>query len=132
MAQNGKDQSTGATTRVVERNIEALLEHRRACEASLSWQDHLAGQIAGFAGNIIFVWLHVAAYGGWILLNLGVVPGIVPLDPTFVILAMAASVEALFLSTFILITQIACSLTRTGAPISICRSACLPSMKSLA
>jgi uncharacterized membrane protein len=47
----------------------------------------------------------VAVYGGWILVNLGVVPGIAPFDPTFVILAMAASVEALFLSTFILITQ---------------------------
>jgi uncharacterized membrane protein len=105
MAQNGKDPGTATTTRVVERNIGALLEHRRACEASLSWQDRLAGQIASFAGSMSFVWLHVAAYGGWILLNLGVVPGIAPFDPTFVILAMAASVEAIFLSTFILITQ---------------------------
>ena len=41
-------------------------------------------------------------YGGWILLNLGVVPGIAPFDPTFVILAMAASVEALFLAYHLL------------------------------
>jgi uncharacterized membrane protein len=34
-----------------------------------------------------------------------VLPGIGPWDPTFVVLAMIASVEAIFLSTFILITQ---------------------------
>jgi uncharacterized membrane protein len=52
-----------------------------------------------------FVWLHLAAYGFWVLVNLGVIPGIEPFDPTFVVLAMIASVEAIFLSTFILITQ---------------------------
>jgi uncharacterized membrane protein len=40
-----------------------------------------------------------------ILANLGVVPGVPKFDPSFVILAMVASVEAIFLSTFILITQ---------------------------
>jgi uncharacterized membrane protein len=44
-------------------------------------------------------------YGGWIAANLGVFPGIRPWDRTFVVLAMVASVEAIFLSTFILITQ---------------------------
>jgi uncharacterized membrane protein len=52
-----------------------------------------------------FVWLHVAAYGFWVFVNLGVIPGVPQFDPTFVILAMIASVEAIFLSTFILITQ---------------------------
>lgn len=52
-----------------------------------------------------FVYLHLAAYGFWIFANLGWVPGIVPWDPTFVALAMIVSVEAIFLPTFILITQ---------------------------
>jgi uncharacterized membrane protein len=52
-----------------------------------------------------FVYLHLAVYGAWILANLGVIPGVEPWDPTFVVLAMMASVEAIFLSTFILITQ---------------------------
>ncbi len=39
------------------------------------------------------------------LLNVGLVPGFKPWDPTFVILATAASVEAIFLSTFVLISQ---------------------------
>jgi uncharacterized membrane protein len=47
----------------------------------------------------------VALYGFWVVANLGWIPGLKPWDPTFVILAMIASVEAIFLSTFILITQ---------------------------
>jgi uncharacterized membrane protein len=52
-----------------------------------------------------FVYVHLALYGGWIVANLGWIPGIEPWDPTFVVLAMIASVEAIFLSTFVLISQ---------------------------
>jgi uncharacterized membrane protein len=38
-------------------------------------------------------------------MNVGWLPFLPRFDPTFVILAMAASVEAIFLSTFVLITQ---------------------------
>src|SRR6185503_13364965 len=41
----------------------------------------------------------------WIVLNVKWVPGVRPWDPSFVILAMVASVEAIFLSAFVLITQ---------------------------
>jgi uncharacterized membrane protein len=44
-------------------------------------------------------------YGAWILINLGILPILPPFDSSFVILAMAASVEAIFLSTFVLISQ---------------------------
>jgi uncharacterized membrane protein len=44
-------------------------------------------------------------FGAWIGANLGVIPGIPQFDPSFVILAMIASVEAIFLSTFVLISQ---------------------------
>jgi uncharacterized membrane protein len=52
-----------------------------------------------------FVYLHLLVYGAWIVANLGWVPGLSPWDPTFVMLAMVASVEAIFLSTFVLISQ---------------------------
>jgi uncharacterized membrane protein len=52
-----------------------------------------------------FVYAHLALYGFWIVANLGWLPGLGPWDPTFVILAMIASVEAIFLATFVLITQ---------------------------
>jgi uncharacterized membrane protein len=44
-------------------------------------------------------------FGAWIVANLGVISGIPQFDPSFVILAMIASVEAIFLSTFVLISQ---------------------------
>lgn len=49
--------------------------------------------------------MHGFIYGAWIIANLGLVPDVRAFDPSFVVLAMIASVEAIFLSTFILITQ---------------------------
>ena len=52
-----------------------------------------------------FVYLHLFAFGFWIVANLRWLPGIPPWDESFVVLAMMASVEAIFLSTFVLISQ---------------------------
>ncbi|MFD2569583.1 DUF1003 domain-containing protein [Spirosoma soli] len=89
---------------IVERNIKALLERRLAEQARKSWQDELADSITRFAGSLNFVLVHLLLYGTWIIWNLGWL-GLRPFDPSFVVLAMAASVEAIFLSTFVLISQ---------------------------
>ena len=91
-------------TDVVERNIRALLARRRTEEEQASWQERLAARITSFTGSLRFVYLHLAIYGLWIVANLPGVP-LPHFDPTSVVLAMAASVEATFLPTFILITQ---------------------------
>nr|WP_246294785.1 DUF1003 domain-containing protein [Schlegelella koreensis] len=52
-----------------------------------------------------FVYLHLVIYGTWIVINLGWVPMVPKFDPTFVALAMVASVEAIFISTFVMISQ---------------------------
>jgi uncharacterized membrane protein len=93
------------STRLVERNISALLERRRAEERELGWQARMAEHITRFTGSMAFVWLHVMILGLWVAANLGWMQGVEPFDPTFVILATVASVEAIFLSTFVLITQ---------------------------
>jgi uncharacterized membrane protein len=90
---------------VVERNIQALLARRQAEERALGWQERVAERVTRFSGSMFFVYLHLVLYGGWIAINLSWIPFIRPFDPSFVILAMEASVEAIFLSTFILITQ---------------------------
>lgn len=90
---------------VVERNIETLIERRRQEEKAMGWQERFAEGITRFCGSMLFVYLHAVIYGGWIVINLGWVPFVKRFDPTLVMLAMAASVEAIFLSTFILITQ---------------------------
>ena len=89
---------------VMQRNIEALVERRREADRARSRQDRLADVITRFAGSMRSVVLHGAVFGAWVVLNAGLTP-LEPFDPSFVILATVASVEAIFLSTFVLISQ---------------------------
>src|SRR5215213_5686492 len=89
---------------VVERNIHALCQRRQHDEKSKSAQDRVADAITRFTGSMPFVYLHLVVFGLWIAINLGWLP-LPQFDPTFVVLAMVASVEAIFLGTFILISQ---------------------------
>jgi len=90
---------------VLERNIQALFERHRREQTVASAQAKLADAITAFTGSMFFVYLHLAAFGFWIAANLHWVPGIPAWDESFVVLAMVASVEAIFLSTFVLISQ---------------------------
>ncbi len=90
---------------VVERNIRALLARESQEQEAKTWEDRVADAITQFTGSMRFVYVHLVIFGLWIIVNLGWVPGVPQFDPSFVILAMAASVEAIFLSTFVLITQ---------------------------
>ncbi|MGE3542033.1 MAG: DUF1003 domain-containing protein [Candidatus Tectimicrobiota bacterium] len=89
---------------IIERNIRALLERHHQEERQTGWQDRLADRITAFTGSMRFVTLHFVLFVFWIVVNLPGVP-LPHFDPTYVVLAMVASVEAIFLSTFILITQ---------------------------
>jgi uncharacterized membrane protein len=90
---------------VLERNIHALKERQHREEREASLQERVADRITRFTGSMLFVYIHLALFGLWIIANLGWVPGVPRWDPTFVVLAMWASVEAIFLSTFVLISQ---------------------------
>jgi uncharacterized membrane protein len=90
---------------VLERNIQALQLRRRREEKEATVEERVAEAITRFTGSMRFVYLHLAFFGIWIVANLGWVPGIPAWDPSFVVLAMVASVEAIFLSTFVLISQ---------------------------
>jgi uncharacterized membrane protein len=91
-------------SRVVDRNIQALLR-RRAVEARQQSRDErLAHAVTAFTGSMVFVYIHLTLFGSWIVWNLGWL-GLPRFDESFVVLAMVASVEAIFLSTFVLISQ---------------------------
>jgi uncharacterized membrane protein len=92
-------------TPVLERNIRQMDLRREREEAGASLEQRVAQKITDFTGSMRFVYLHLAVFGFWILANLGWVPGVPAWDPSFVVLAMIASVEAIFLSTFVLISQ---------------------------
>ncbi len=95
----------GTLNTALRRNIEALRRRRAEEEERAALDEKLARAVTRFAGSMLFVYVHAALYGAWIVANLGWIPGVKPWDPSFVVLAMIASVEAIFLSTFILITQ---------------------------
>lgn len=52
-----------------------------------------------------FVYFHVVFFGLWVLGDIGWIPGIPPYDTSFTILGTVASIEAIFLATFVLIAQ---------------------------
>lgn len=96
---------TAPMTHVVERNIEALLTRRKQAEEAENWQERFADMVTRFVGSMPFVYVHLVLVAGWVAVNLGWVRLVPRFDPSFVILATIASVEAIFLSTFILISQ---------------------------
>jgi len=62
--------------------------------------------VAGFAGSLVFVMIHALLVLGWILVNARRVPGIPPFDPyPFSLLGLMVAVEAVVLSSFILMRQ---------------------------
>ena len=84
----------------------ALIEERRRREArEAPLGDRIAAAITRFTGSMLFVILHLLLFGGWIAANTIGLPAIGRFDPSLVMLAMVASVEAIFLSTFVLINQ---------------------------
>ena len=63
---------------VLERNIRALQLRREHEEAAAGWQERTADLITRFTGSMIFVFLHLAGFGFWIIANLGWIPGCRP------------------------------------------------------
>lgn len=90
---------------VLARNIEALRQRRREQRANARLPDRIADAVTRFAGSMVFVAVHAVVFGAWAAINVGWVPGIPRFDESFVILGTSASVEAIFLSTFVLISQ---------------------------
>jgi len=86
-------------------NIATLTERQRIEAEHAPIGHRVAQRITNFTGSMSFVLLHLFVYGAWIAVNMGLVPGVPRFDPSFVVLAMEASVEAIFLSTFVLISQ---------------------------
>ena len=69
-------------------------------------QDRAADRITSFAGSLNFVYLHTVWFGLWILANVGLVGGALVFDKfPFGLLTMVVSLEAIFLSTFVMVSQ---------------------------
>jgi len=103
-----KDDHAGdnpALSSVVERNIRTIIQLRLKAARERSLQDRIADAITSYSGRMVFVYGHIIWFGLWILLNTGHL-GVPPFDPfPYGLLTMVVSLEAIFLSTFVLISQ---------------------------
>ncbi len=87
------------------------LEHRvknanKLANSLRRTQDRAADVVTNFAGSLTFVYLHSIWFGLWVLLNIGLVGASLEFDKfPFGLLTMIVSLEAIFLSTFVMVSQ---------------------------
>lgn len=86
---------------IIERNVEAISKDRHKAELARTRQQRFADWVTRFAGSMAFVYLHVLWFGVWVFVNAAVVA----FDPGFADLTMAVSLEAIFLTVFVLVSQ---------------------------
>lgn len=91
--------------RTLRDNIEAFEQRRRESDANAGAGEKFSRGVTRCAGSMAFVIIHAIAFALWVTINLGFVPLVRPFDSSLVMLATFASVEAIFLSTFVLIAQ---------------------------
>ena len=81
-------------------------DERRIVRTLLRAQDRAADEITAFAGSLKFVYIHSVWFGIWILLNIGLVGSATVFDKyPFGLLTMIVSLEAIFLATFVMVSQ---------------------------
>ena len=94
-----------ALSQVIEKNIRTIIHLRLKAARERSVQDRIADAITSLSGRMVFAYVHIVWFGVWILLNTGCF-GLRPFDPfPYGLLTMVVSLEAIFLSTFVLISQ---------------------------
>ena len=89
----------------MEHNIRTITRLRLQTARERHVQERLADAITSFSGSMLFVYIHIIWFGAWLLINTGRV-GLPSFDPfPYGLLTMIVSLEAIFLSTFVLISQ---------------------------
>ena len=100
-----QEKDNPALSKVIERNIRTIIRLRLKAADERGLQDRIADVITSFSGRMVFAYVHIVWFGGWILLNTGNL-GVRPFDPfPYGLLTMIVSLEAIFLSTFVMIGQ---------------------------
>ena len=87
-----------------DQNVKTIMHLEDAAKANRDLTDRMADIIARFCGSFTFVWVHLIWFGSWVIVN--DMSGIPHFDPfPFTFLTLVVSLEAIFLSAFILISQ---------------------------
>ena len=110
MADRGRKTSKRRASRSVsthmDRNVRAIAGLERNAMADRSPGDRMSDAITRVAGSSGFVSVHVLLFAVWIALNTGIIPAVPVFDPyPFSFLTLVVSLEAIFLSIFVLMSQ---------------------------
>src|SRR3954453_17612120 len=91
---------------VAKTNIDAIVNLEREMLQQRSTADRIGNRITRFAGSVPFLAANVVWFSIWVALNTGLIPGVRPFDPyPFNFLCLLVAWEAIFLTTFVLMTQ---------------------------
>lgn len=102
--ERGQEEPLHSCNAVVQRNIRDVIQARKRIERRESGSERVARQITELAGNMAFAYFHVVWFGIWITVNLWKGEG--AFDPfPFVLLTTVVSLEAIFLSLMVLVSQ---------------------------
>ena len=97
--------NSSALSHIMLRNIHTIVELRQKAAHERGLQEQIADGITAFSGRMLFVYVHVVWFSLWVILNTGRL-GLPAFDPfPYGLLTMIVSLEAIFLSTFVLISQ---------------------------
>ena len=89
--------------KIIRRNVERIRGMERWSKRQRTFADRVAESVARFCGQMSFVWIHAALFAAWIAWNTLSSQRFDPYPFTF--LTLCVSLEAIFLSAFILIAQ---------------------------
>lgn len=103
-AQNTAKANTGSSN---AHHITSLVRNENDLLTSLKKkQDSIADKITAFAGSMRFVYIHSFWFAVWILINAGILGAALKFDGyPFGLLTLIVSLEAIFLSTFVMLSQ---------------------------
>lgn len=94
-----------ALSNIMQRNIRKIIRIRQKAASEQGLQDRIANAMTNYSGSMRFFYVHIVWFLVWFFLNTGHL-GIAPFDPyPYGFLTMVVSLEAIFLATFVLISQ---------------------------
>jgi uncharacterized membrane protein len=90
----------------VQRNIASITKLERDVIYSRSRAEHVADKVTTLAGSPPFLLFHILVFAAWIIVNVGLIPGLRPFDPfPFSFLTLVVSLEVILLTLLVLTNQ---------------------------
>lgn len=95
-----------SSTEHLKKRLEKIKSFRKKLDERRSVVDKIADEITNVFGSVSFFFWNAIFFTAWIVLNINMIPGLIAFDPfPFGLLTMIVSLEAIFLSVFVLISQ---------------------------